>query len=60
MKYQKKLQLAAGAKVSMGTVEKWLKGGAVTEANHEALQRACSELGLERENEDPRRSGDDG
>ena len=51
MKYQDKLRLASAAQVSLGTVDKWLKGGAVTAANDTALLRATSELGLKTENE---------
>ena len=50
MIYQDKLLLASAAKVSLGTVDKWLRGGAVTQANDAALLRAISELGMKREN----------
>jgi hypothetical protein len=50
MIYQDKLRLASEAKVSLGTVDKWLKGGAVTKANEAALVRAKQALGLSIEN----------
>lgn len=43
------MKLAVGAKVSLKTAEKWLKGGVVTEANNEALLRASAKLGVFRE-----------
>jgi transcriptional regulator with XRE-family HTH domain len=52
MTYQDKLALAARAKVSMGTVEKWLRGEPdrrVTPGNAAALYRAMGELGLKKE-----------
>lgn len=50
--YQQRLSLAAAAKVSLGTTNKWLSGRAVTAANDAALLRAVSELGLAKENEE--------
>jgi hypothetical protein len=53
MTYQQRLQLASSAKVSLGTVNKWLKNGTVTAANNDALTRAMTQLGLACDNEDP-------
>jgi hypothetical protein len=49
--YNDRLRLAAETKLSLRTVEKWAKGGQVTQANDQLLLRVASELGLCRENE---------
>jgi hypothetical protein len=46
------MRLAVETHISLKTVEKWCRGGRVTDANDRALIRAATELGIARANED--------
>jgi hypothetical protein len=56
MKDRIKLVQATGYNLS--TVGRWARGEHVSESTNRQLLKACSELGLRRENEDPKDDGD--
>jgi hypothetical protein len=52
MKQTDRMKLALETGISLSTVSNWDKGKGVSESMDRALMKACSELGLKKENED--------
>jgi transcriptional regulator with XRE-family HTH domain len=46
MSTRDKLRLALETSISINTIEKWVKGARVNEANQRALERAAKALGI--------------
>lgn len=52
MKTKERMRLSIATGISLTTIAKWDRGEEVRESTDISLKRACSELGLIKENED--------